>query len=253
MNEETTEVDTAGFDEGFANAPAPTVAPVQEQEEAKDETPPVEYAQLTKAEYDELKSLRATQEKSFGTAFGKIGGIERTIAQLQAAPQVEISQEDIDTLRGDGFEPLALALEKVRNLKVISNGIAPEKLDEMLQQRIAPALESIDSKIAQTVEVRLLSKQHPDWKEIDQSEDFKTWIGQQPKPWIDQLLKANESYDSDFIGAAMTKFKQSRKPVAPGPAPAGRSRMSAAVTPRGSGTPTAANALDEFDAGFKTG
>lgn len=267
MNEDSgTEVDDSSasdFADGFANLEAPTATPGQTDKPAENaETPAIEYAQLTKAEYEELKGraalveeLKATQEKSFGTAFGKIGGIERTIQQLQAGPQIEISQEDIDALRED-FPPLAAALEKVRNMRGLPGaGMDAAKLDELVQQRIAPALDSINARVAQAVEMRLLAKQHPDFREVDQSDDFKAWVQQQPKSFVDQLVKASTEYDSDFVGSAMTKFKQSRKAAAnqSDPASARRSRMSAAVTPRGSGTPAASDPLDEFNAGFSQG
>ena len=260
MNEVDTQIeevnDGAGFDEGFANAPSePTATPVQKSDEQPNPEPAIEYAQLTKAQYDELIGLKATQEKSFGTAFGKLGGIERTLQQLQSGPQVEISQEDIDALRDD-FPPLAAALEKVRNMRSIpGGGMDPTKLDELVQQRIAPALDTINDRVTQAVEARLLAKQHPDWQTVDKSPEFAAWVQGQPRAYVDQLVAASTSYDSDFIGSAMTKFKQSRKATPQGddPAAARRSRMSAAVTPRGSGSPAGSDPNDDFNAGFAQG
>jgi len=263
------EQDLAGFDEGFTNDPnSPTETPGDGgQDEGQRQAPAqVEYVQLTKSEYEELRTrtaliedLKATQEKSFGTAFGKIGGIERTIQQLQSGPQVDINQDDIDTLRED-FPPLAAALEKVRSLRALpgGGGIAPEQLEEMVQQRIAPALESIDTRVNQAVQIHRLADQHADWREVDASPEFAAWVQQQPEDYRAKLVAASAAYDSTFIGGAMTKFKQTRKATpdnTPGnnPASARRSRIEAAVTPRGSGTPAASDPNDEFNAGFQTG
>ena len=69
----------------------------------------IEYAQLTKAEWEEVKSraaeLKATQDKSFGTIGNTLRGIQQTIQQLQTGPQVEISQEEIDDLKNSRHWP----------------------------------------------------------------------------------------------------------------------------------------------------
>lgn len=217
----------------------------------------IEYAQLTKAEWEEVKSraaeLKATQDKSFGTIGNTLRGIQQTIQQLQTGPQVEISQEEIDDLKE--FPPLAAALEKIRSMRNIQGaGVDPEKLDEMVRQRLAPALDSIEGRVHQAVEMRLLNKQHPDWREIDKKPEFAAWVQQQPKVFVDQLVEASEKYNSDFIGDTMTKFKQSLKPAptAALAAPARKNtRMTAAVTPRGSGTTPNAPGTTEED-GFNS-
>ena len=251
----TPEQEQAAFADGFGDDPyAPTETPGQESDTTpsaeaaapEPEAPAIEYVQLTKAERDELMGLRAQQEKSFGTAFGKIGGIERTLQQLNSGAQVEISQEDIDALRDD-FPPLAAALEKVRNMRALPGaGLAPEQLDELVQQRVAPAL--------QRMELRMLAKDHPDFKQIDADPAFAAWVQAQPAEFKQGLAKASAEYDSEVVSDAMTKFKQSRR-AAPAPpaddqASARRSRMSAAVTPRGAGGPATPNITDDFLAGF---
>lgn len=279
MNEadSATEVidDETGFDDGFA-ADAPTETPGQGGEgknqagEAADttaandganaaDTPPApEYVQLTKAELEELRSraalieeVRATQEKSFGTAFGKLGDVERRLKALsEGAPVAEISQEDIDTLRNDGFEPLANALEKIRGVKAVAVGgsVDESKLEELVQQRMTPAL--------QRMELRLLASQHPDWKQIDADPAFPAWVKSKGDEFAQKLATASNAYDSEAIGQAMTEFKAHRAAQAAATkrqedaANARRSRFNAAVTPRGTGTAPPANPEDEFDAGF---
>lgn len=262
---EVVDQDETGFDDGFNDAAdAPTETPEQRTQEV--ETPaekpqPVEYAQLTKAELEELKAraalvteMRATQDKSFGTAFGKIGGIERRLQEIATAPGVEVEQADIDALKDD-FPAMATALEKVRSLRSLGGGIDHAKIDEMVQERLAPALDSIGTTVERAVETRLLSREHPDWQTVTKSEGFLNWAGKQPVEFQQTLA---DSWDSTVIGKAISDFKKSIKP-APTPAPAAdtdsarKSRMSAAVTPRGSGNAAAAASEDDFDAGFKTG
>lgn len=245
--------DEQGFDAGFNDdAPTETPATVEEQQEAK--APPVEYAQLTKAEYEDLKAraalvdeIKATQDKSFGTFGRTIKGLQDQVAAFSNGSGVEIDQADIDALRED-FPPLAAALEKVRNLRAIpTGGIDQNAIGELVQQRLAPAVQEAERRM----ELRMLAREHPDYATVDQDPRFKAWIGAQPADFQQGLAQASASYDSVAVGQALTKFKASLK--APAPSPQQRqSRMQAAVTPRGSGTQAAHDPNDEFNAGFNS-
>ena len=241
----------AGFDDDTTATPTETPAAQQDAKTQGENSTPAqaepapEYVQLTKAERDELIATRQQWEKQFGTAFGKIGGIERTLQQLNSGAQVEISQEDIDALKDD-FPPLAAALEKVRNLRALPGGsVDPSQIEALVEQRVAPRL--------QRMELRMLAKDHPDWQQVDQDAAFKAWVAAQPDEFKQTLVQASQSYDSEVVSDAMTKFKQSRRTApapAADPASARRSRMSAAVTPRGVGGNSAPNATDDLMAGF---
>lgn len=225
--------------------------PQQPAQQAQPE-PQVEYAQLTKAEWEEVKAraarideIRATQDKSFGTIGNTIRGMQETLKAAQSGAQVEIAQADIDALRDD-FPPLAAALEKVRSMRAIpvNAGLDPAKLDELVQERVAPVLESIGTRVDQAVEMRLLTKMHPDWKTVTQSPEFQAFVPTLPKTEQEQLA---DSWDSDFIGSVLTKFKAPKAK----PDTTRKSRFDAAVTPRGSGVNHNAVLSDEksgFDA-----
>lgn len=239
----------AGFDDDTTATPTATPAAQQDDTTQGEKTEPAEpapeYVQLTKAERDELMGLRDQAQKQFGTAFGKIGGIERTLQQLNSGAQVDISQEDIDALKDD-FPPLAAALEKVRNLRALpGGGMGPDQLANLVNEKV--------SAVEQKFELRLLAKDHPDWKQIDADPAFAAWVASQPDEFKQNLAQASQAYDSAVVSDAMSKFKQSRKAAptpAADPASARRSRMSAAVTPRGVGGPAAPNATDDLMAGF---
>ena len=244
----------AGFDDDTTETPTETPADQQDADAQQQETTPApaepappEYAQFTKAERDELMALREQATKQFGTAFGKIGGIERTIKSLTDGAQVDISQEDIDALRDD-FPPLAAALEKVRSLRALPGaGVDQEQIASMVAEKV--------SAVEQKFELRLLAKDHPDWKQVDADPAFAAWVTAQSDEFKQTLAQASQSYDSSVVSDAMSKFKQSRKaaPATPAadPASARRSRMSAAVTPRGAGG-TAGDSTDPFLSGFNS-
>ncbi len=243
----------AGFDDDTTATPTETPAEQQDadnqqQEQAAAPAEPAapEYVQLTKAERDELFALREQAHKQFGTAFGKIGGIERRLQELNSGAQVEISQEDIDALKDD-FPPLAAALEKVRNLRALpGGGVDQEQISNLVAERV--------SAVEQKFELRLLAKDHPDWKQIDADPAFAQWVAAQPDEFKQTLAQASQSYDSSVVSDAMTKFKQSRKAAPATPAAdratAWKSRAAAAVTPRGSGGGAAGDSTDPFLAGF---
>lgn len=244
----------AGYDDDTTDTPTETPADQQDTDTQQQENPAPaepaapEYAQFTKAERDELMALREQATKQFGTAFGKIGGIERTIKSLTDGAQVDISQEDIDALRDD-FPPLAAALEKVRNMRALPGaGVDQEQIESLLNTRV--------SAVEQKFELRLLAKDHPDWKQVDADPAFAQWVAAQPDEFKQTLAQASQAYDSSVVSDAMSKFKQSRKaaPANPAadPASARRSRMSAAVTPRGSGGGAAGDSTDPFLSGFNS-
>ena len=244
----------AGFDDDTTATPTETPAEQQDtdtQQEASTapaEPAAPEYVQLTKAERDELMGLRDQAQRQFGTAFGKIGGIERTLQQLNSGAQVEISQEDIDALKDD-FPPLAAALEKVRNLRALpGGGVDQEQISNLVAERV--------SAVKQEFELRFLAKDHPDWKQIDADPAFAQWVAAQPDEFKQTLAQASQSYDSSVVSDAMTKFKQSRKAAPATPAAdratAWKSRAAAAVTPRGSGGGAAGDSTDPFLTGFNS-
>ena len=254
---DTADEHDADFEAGFANpTPKPTETPAgddkqEQQVEQQAETvvqQAVEYAQLTKAEADELRALRATAERSFGTAFGKIGGIERQIKALTDGGQVEIDQTDIDTLRADGFEPLAKALEKVRSLRAIPTG--------------GPAMDADAVKLStkQEVHMELVDADHPDWRDIVPTPEFAAWKATLPEKDREAL---DSTWNSRVISRRLDEFKAHRKAEAeaaakalkangqqPDQAAQRRARMAGAATPRASGAQPAPDPNDEFLSGF---
>lgn len=200
----------------------------------------IEYAQLTKAEWDEWKAraarideIKATQDKSFGTIGNTIRGMQETLKAAQAGANVEISQDDIDALKDD-FPPLAAALEKVRNMRAIpvGNGFDAAKVEEL----VAPRLKAAEQKF----ELRLLARDHPDWQQIDASPEFRGYVQGLPEAERKQLADASDNFDSDVVSRFITKFKATRQP-----APTRKNRFDAAYTPRGSGVTHNAVGSDE--------
>lgn len=265
----TTTDDNADFAAGFAQPLGPTETPVdqgtQQGSEGADtkpaDTPAApEYVQITKDEWEALKtsaaeinSVKATLEKVSGTAFGKIGGIERTLKEIADGSKIDISQENIDALRAGGWPELAEPLEKLRNLRALpgAGGVALEQVEDLVQQRVAKVREEL--RIERQTE--LLNEAHPDWQQIDADPAFSAWTATLPEDERTKLAKASEGYQARVIADFMTRFKATRKAPSteePSDPQARRSRINAAVTPRGNGAHAPAE-TDDFAAGFREG
>ncbi len=273
--------DAAAFESGFED-PAietPTATPeVQQQEatpvasEAAADAP--KFVQITEEQFQNLQSraalideIKAAQEKQFGTAFGKIGGIERILNQVpeqlkpgDGAP-VQISEEDFSTLRQEYpdlaaslVHDLGAVLSKARGAGSVQQ-FDQAALDQLVNDRLGPALQNAETKIEQKLEVKALNRTHPDWQQSCNSDEFKSWIATQPDNLAAQFY---DSWDSHFIGNTLTKFQSAQKAAADAVAPkqnqqpSARTRqLAAAVTPKGTGGhATGPTEEDEFQAGF---
>lgn len=274
------------FDSGFAGAVTPTETPeladTPAAEEAAAQAEPVaqdppapEYVQITREDLAGLKAsaaaveeLRATLTSQTDKTFGKIGGLERLVKELQATTPsgeaVELSEEDMAEFAQE-YPELANMQRAVLNKALgkiklrgtgTEQGFAPEQIDELVSQRLQPALDGVSEQVERLVESRLLAKEHPDWKEIvdagnpDSKNPYRTWLAAQPAEYQTQV---NTSSDSGVIGASIAKFKTAAK--AQQAISQRQSRIDAAVTPRGVGGNAAPSSSDDddFNAGFTSG
>lgn len=251
------EIADESFAAGLSDTPTETPAVVQADEtQAQEASPAPKFRQITEEEWTEIQSraaaaetLKATLEKVSGTAFGKIGGIERTLAQLQAGGIGEVSVEDFTKLR-DEFPDLAEMLVEGLNgaLKKAPRGQqqpAPVDFSEIESKFNTVLAERLDAQEL-AFETRLLATRHRDWREVASTPEFDAWKATKPIEYQQKLA----GRDSDFIADALTEFKATRKA---GNDSLRRSRIAAAETPRGSGGNTAADAEDPFMAGLKSG
>lgn len=241
----------ADFDAGFNDEAHPTATPDATANEPPAEAAPAappKYRQITEQEFEELRqraaAIEATRQQDRDATFGKIGGLERQLQALARAGVGEVSRDDFAEL-ADEFPDLAELTVKGLNralAKVAGAAPAPAApVDERVQAALQPHL--------QRIERRALMQMHPDLPAIEASPEFGAWLGAQ-KPEV--LHRLQTDIDSAFVGEAITAFKASRKPAAANTTAATRkSRLEAAVTPRGSGTNAPASTdEDQFIAGF---
>lgn len=285
---EVVEENDDDFNAGFEAVAeqVPTETPVLEQKTVENQEPaPVEktpepeapapkLAKITEDQFQDLlkkaesfDSLKAQQDK----VFGKLGGIERVLAQLQAeTPEgeaIEVTTEDFEDLAREfpeiaesTLKGLTKVLGKLKGTGGKSTAINQEQIAQLVQERVAPVLESVEERVTSAVETKLLSRAHPDWREVvgvknpETGEipdtEFRQWLNKQPEEYQSQI---GSTWDADLISGAIDKFKESKKVVDPAPAKnARREILNAAATPKGSGgQPPAPSEDDDFNAGFK--
>lgn len=243
-------------------APAGTAKPEQRTEEAP------EYVQITKKEWDEVRSkataideIKAATGKQLDTAFGKIGGIERLVNQLQQqtpnGQAVEITEDDFAELKAEWPEVADMSLKGfnrvLSKLKGTGNPTATIDVDKLVSERVAPEIEKVRQEYRSEITDLRLSAHHKDWNQVINSQDFMAWEKTLP---AEEQQKFLSSSDPEYVAEVITKFKAAKQ------AASEKSRknstrqelIEAAVTPRGTGGHAPAPSEDdEFDAGFKSG
>ena len=264
--------DNSDFEGGFNEEPVDTAEKPKEQEpeqvaeEIKQEV--AKYAQLTEEELITLREraalaaeLKVASEKQFGTAFGKMGGLERKLNELaeqfKGSGPVDITEIELEALSRD-YPDLASAIAKDLS-KVLSKArgnspaqINPDQLEQLVQMRVAPALQEAETRIEQKMEMKALKKVVPDWESVVTGQTFKEWLGRQPQDYQKQV---NDSWDADFVASAISNFKSNTAPQPKKEVSNARSKqLAAAVQPRGAaGHVPSSSVEDDFEDGFKNG
>lgn len=248
----------AAFDAQMDQSKAPTETPEpaekpEEQEKAVEKvvepepvvaTPPaIEYAQITKSQFDDLMAKASSVDK----AFGKIGGIER---QLQAEGQPVVFTADDFPEMAREFPELVDAHVKDMN-KAMARFKVPKAesvdIDRLVNDKLSTTRqEMLDSHLDSIV--------GNDWKQEVITDGFKKWAEKQPQ----DLINSTSLRDASTVLRNWAIEKNKPAPVIAQPKPSSRSqRLQAAVAPKGTGGNQPSNpntdeaAQAAFEAQFK--
>ena len=285
---ETTQVDdqseAAGFASLFNDGPTETPAGNEQTqtpepaEAAQEPAPPPKLAQITEDQYAELLAraaavdeLKAGLDKKVDTAFGKIGEINRLIASLQqstpAGEAISLNDDDLAELSSEFPEIAAMTakgLNRVLSRLKGTGGTSPD-IESIVQQRLAPVMEALPTRVEAMVSEKLLAKEHGDWRAIvgkpDEKTEYRAWLSTQPAEYQKTV---SETYDSVVIGESLTRFKAEQAKAQAAAEDARKkaeaanqrkSRFEAAATPRGmpGNTPLESDETAGFRAAFSSG
>lgn len=238
-----------------SDAPAPSPEPSGEPPPAAPTPRALDDAQIQKILDSAAKvdALHTTLEQSFGTAFGKIGGLERTLKALQEATPsgtaLEVSADDFPELQKD-FPELAEMLVKGLNrapAKLKGTGGSPVPTDAIT----AVVAEQIQ-KVREESAIEVMDALEPDWRDTVNSQPYLAWLATQPAAYQDTV---RTSWKPAVLRGSTQQFKAHQAAqAAPPPKPARdprRDRLEAAVVPRGTaGAATAATDDQAFLDGF---
>jgi hypothetical protein len=254
---ETPEPQSAEQVEGESNEPAePEVAP-----EPKIAVLTEDDVRELRGKADQFDKLRRMQD----TAFGKIGGIERILSQIQqqtpSGVKVEITDDLVADLKDD-YPEIADAQLKVLKRFAEKLAGAQAAAPAAAQEPRAPAIdpEILVERAKREMAEETLDGTHEDWRDViglpDQNNvipetEFRKWLATQDERYQTRI---NKAYSPAVIGKAIDDFN-AYKSKAAAQASTRKARIEAAVTPRGSGghAPSRNTDDDEFEAGFRGG
>jgi len=238
--------------------------------------PEVVYAKITDAQFQKVlqdiagaQETRTAVERVRSESFGKIGGIERTLRQLQdSAPvgqAITVKAEDLSSFSDmpDIGAKLAEDLTKVLG-KFKGTSPAPVVVDQEAENvRITTLVDQLVAKERLAIEHKFaldrLADRHEDWETVvgppTEATPFRTWLHAQGVAYETNVL---QSWDSRVTAKALDTFKaQSKKTVTVPPkssvneraqrlAEAAPSKGHAPAPPR----PKAKTLTEEFNSGF---
>lgn len=266
--ENADEVPPAGT-ENADESPAAVVPPVEE-ELAKISAKQFQDLVAKASTVDEIKSA---VDKLRGDAFGKLGGLERTIRQLQdgtpAGEAITVTPEDLAEVNAeypDMGKTLAKDLTKILSkLKGTgAKGVAPEavmeQLTPLLQQRDEVVRNSVREELAQEFAFERLADRHENWREIvgpkGSNTPWRQWVATQPPEYANEVLN---SWNPRVVAKSIDKFLEAKAkaPTTPNATATTRNARLAEAAPAkgGSGAPHKPKALtpdEELEAGYKS-
>jgi len=257
---------------------APPVVAENAGEAPAAETPPVEEEspKISAKQFQDLVSkastvdeIKSAVEKLRGDAFGKLGGLERTIRQLQDSTAVGepivVSAEDLAEVNAeypDMGKTLAKDLTKILSklkgtgAKSVTPEAVMEQLNPLLQQRDEAVRKAVKDEVRQEIAIERLTERHENWREIvgakGSNTEWRQWVAKQPAEYATEVLN---SWNPAVVGKSIDKFLETKAKAPKVTPPSTRSERLAEATPAkgGSGAPHKPKALtpeEEFEAGY---
>lgn len=258
--------DSTDLESGFSGTPTENTPPAEEKTDSAAAAPEVKYRQVTEAEWEasQAASVQFKDElaKVRDTAFGKVGGLERALKELQQATpkgyEVDITDDIVADLRTEFPEIGDLTLKALKSFAgklkgtAPAAGVDPAQFGEQVTAEVTTRLRAIQAEA--------LDDDYPTWREIVGSKDsdtpYRKWLATQPAEYHQKVISTDSA---SIIGKSIAKFEAAAKtaaePATPKPAPSTRQqRLEAAVVTKGiGGAAPGPTDEDEFNAGFKSG
>lgn len=216
-----------------------------------------------------METLKDSLTRQVGGVHGKMGGLERTIKELQAqtpaGQSLELKPEHFEEMQKDFPDLVDMTVKgfnralKASNVKGTAPAATPEPID--IQAQVREGIQAVMPEVIQTAEEtatkRMMRSIRPDWETVVHSPDYLAWLKTQPAEYHDKIQNSWEIADVKESIEKFDAFKQQQaapKPKTPVVPEKPKGRFAAAVQPKsaGGGTGTAvATEDDALLAGFK--
>lgn len=208
---------------------------------------------LTKA--TEIDQIKAALDQRFNGLGGKMGGIERTLKELQAATPsgkaLAVSADDFEELKSEFPELAELtvkglnrALGKMRGTGTAEASTSPDALHQLVATQV--------SALDEAREIKRLARKMPDWQHVVGGEQsntpYRQWLAAQPSDY-QQLI--NHSNDSDEIIDSIARFRKEATPKGKSPISDREKQLRAAVPLKSAAGNLSVSDDDSFAEGFR--
>lgn len=253
----TAEQEAAAFNGGFEGGDS-IVDPAPADEPKMMQVPEEEYRKLLDG-VAKIEGIESALEKQFGTAFGKIGGIERVLDQLKssapAGGKIELSEEVVADLAAEFPEMAKLQFKTLQKLVDTINTASPAQVSAAQPSPVVDEA-AIEKRVRRAIAEETLDEFDAKWREtiglpnkdnVIPDTPFRQWLKKQPKEYADRVIS---TYSAPVLTDALSKFK-----AVQAKAQGRREVLDAAVEVTGSGGQApnaAATDDDDFNSGFKS-
>ena len=189
--------------------------PVEKTQEVEAESVKTLIAGMTE---DELKAVleKAKQvdvindrlKQTHDSAFGRIGILEQTIKELKASRTAapKITKETFKALSAY-LEDDEMADALAKDFGDVQFGSTEQSAPfdmEIVNQAINEAMDKRLYDAQRQNEIKLLTVAHPDWRSINNSDEFEAWKKSLP---AEQQTLLNSTWESEVLAKAMTDYK----------------------------------------------
>jgi len=248
----------AGFNDDRGEAPVKSKPATEPQEKPADPLATLR-AELEKAAEEKAEAMlnartAAIEQKhaaELRRIYGMIGEIKGKQMEAAKATGKKLTPEALKRIRQNYGEDLARDLSEDLNEATAPPPEPPvdrSQIEREVLAKLGPQFQSVMAKREQEVQNEIMSAIHEDWDKVLQSPDFKKWWFALPEDKRTQF----DSPKATVAAKAITEFKAQRDKAMKA-AQANKTRLEAAVTPRGAAPPqTQMTDEDAFVAGFNS-
>jgi len=192
-----------------------------------------------KAQNDALKQERDHFEHGFKSQVGRVSALQKKIDGEKKDDEGQVEQDD-DAQIADVLREYPEIVKPIIDL--IDKRYA--RLNGDIDQRLAPIKEQEQQRYVDA-QIATMDSQFPDWRTTVSSEDYKTWLQQQPEP----VQSMADSYNARDYAYLLNNFKATRT-KASDIAERRQNKLASNVAIQSKGASKKATAPDDFDSAW---